>query len=768
MIQSLAIKTLAPGVIVYGDGKDGARDATFNGKISYPSERDSWDGYLIIQAKYRQKSFDLPQKAGAWLIAELELDLKKFGPAPQRKPPDYYLLVTNIDLTPVPETGSDALVRKKLSEYAPKLNLKGYDVWDGNKLRSLLDAHRDIAISYGGYITSGDTLSSIHAHMNSLHPNFEYAMSDYLQGELTGPDQYARLSEARSIAERKTLLVDVFVDLPVTDKRLVEPSEAHDRHDVPKDFVSLVLEAGEQLQDRASVNERRSSEKGDDNSTITLHTSNLVLIGGPGQGKSTLGQFICQLYRAAILKDRPKHTLTDDCSYIISHITQACALEGRTLPTARRFPVRIELKAFADDLAKAKCISLLDYIAQRINRKAGKSIGRDDLESWLYNYPWLIVLDGLDEVPASGNRAEVMESIKQFSIQCSTRGADMMLLGTSRPQGYGDEFSTREYTHYYLSPLSIHKAMRYAKRLVEACHPHNSELQISILERLERSSKKPTTERLMRSPLQVTILAVLAELKGELPDDRWQLFDEYYKTICDRETQRNQSLSAVIRTYALEIARVHELVGLRLQIANETRGENDAYLRKDDLFQIVADTLTDRFDEKNLHRLEVAHQITEAAVNRLVFLVSPQGEEIGFEIRSLQEFMAARALMSGSDPEISNRLTAIAPFPFWRNVFLFAAGRCALERSYLASSIIGICQALNTDEANPAAVQSLAGSRLALDLLEDDTFRHHRRTISPLTDIALNLLKLPCDDDHRRLSTWPGFVFRGVRPYHYV
>jgi hypothetical protein len=39
--------------------------------------------------------------------------------------------------------------------------------------------------------------------------------------------------------------------------------------------------------------------------------SRFVIVGGPGQGKSTFGQYLCQLYRAAILKDRPKCCLDD-------------------------------------------------------------------------------------------------------------------------------------------------------------------------------------------------------------------------------------------------------------------------------------------------------------------------------------------------------------------------------------------------------------------------------------------------------------------------
>ena len=346
-----------------------------------------------------------------------------------------------------------------------------------------------------------------------------------------------------------------------------------------------------------------------------------------------------------------------------------------------------------------------------------------------------------------------LDSIKQFSTQCATRGSDIVMIATSRPQGYSEEFSPRAYKHFYLAPLSKKRALHYADRLVTTCHPSDPELRDSITERLERAAKRPTTERLMRSPLQVTILAVLAELRGELPDDRWQLFDEYYQTICHRETQKNEVFSSVIREYALEIGKIHERVGLRLQIANETKGENDAYLSKNEFFAIVHNVLADRFDEHHPQREVVSRQIRDAALGRLVFLVSPKGEEIGFEIRSLQEFMAAKALMSGTDEEIGKRLEAIAPYSFWRNVFLFASGKCARDRPYLTKQIVGICQTLNTDADNQAAVLTLLGSHLCLDLLEDDTFRHHKKTVRALTDIALNLLKLPPGEVHGRLAS---------------
>jgi len=103
LVQALAICELGPGVIVYGDGPDGGRDASFNGKLSYSTNGKTWDGYTIVQAKFRQKSGDDPQAEGAWLKGQIDAEMAKFsGVGPRCKRPEFYLIVTSVELTPVP------------------------------------------------------------------------------------------------------------------------------------------------------------------------------------------------------------------------------------------------------------------------------------------------------------------------------------------------------------------------------------------------------------------------------------------------------------------------------------------------------------------------------------------------------------------------------------------------------------------------------------------------------------------------------------------
>jgi hypothetical protein len=753
LVQAIAIAELGPNIVVYGDGSDGGRDASFSGRINYHTGGQFWDGYGVVQAKSCQKPTFDTKKDGDWVCNQMKADLNKFLENPSvYKPPRYYLFITNVELTPVPLTGTDVKVRALLGDYAKRLLLDGFDIWDGLKIQRLLDNHRDIAMTYGGFVVTGDILAQMHRHLVGLQPDFETVMADFLQGEIGGADQYARLKEAGSAAERKTPLADVFVDLPVAAERTLEPPDelpdANGR--LPDGFASEVIRVGGLRLDHDSLLVPLSpSETAEDCLAYPEH-GRFVLIGGPGQGKSTLGQYICQLYRAALLQDRQR--LSPEARDAIDAIRSAYSSNGIELPRVRRFPIRIELKTFADDLSSGKCVSIFDYVAKQIDRRAGQPIDRANLDMWLGKYPWLVVFDGLDEVPASSNRMDVLEQIKQFSAHCATRNADILIIATSRPQGYADAFEKDTYLHRYLLPLSIPRALLYADGLAKACYKSDADLQVDILERLRRASARATTMRLMRSPLQVTILTVLAELRGDLPDDRWQLFQEYYQTICNRETQRNLALSGTLREYTLEIGQIHEHCGLRLQVANEASGGNDALLGEGELTSIIESCLRDRLEEHPRELIAKVNEIKDAALQRLVFLVSPQGREVGFEIRSLQEFMAARCLTDGSDKDICERLRVIAPYPYWRNVFLFAAGKCARERRHLIEAIIGMCHTLNTDDDDAAFVVTKVGSQLALELLEDETFRLLPKHARALAEIAVTLLESPASGAAARLG----------------
>lgn len=165
---------------------------------------------------------------------------------------------------------------------------------------------------------------------------------------------------------------------------------------------------------------------------------------------------------------------------------------------------------------------------------------------------------------------------------------------------------------------------------------------------------------------------------------------------------------------------------------------------------------------------QLTDEIVAAATDRLVFLVAPQQDLVGFEIRSLQEYCAAEAITTGSDTKIQDRLQTIAASSYWRNVFSFAAGKIFIHRQHLRDSVVVICDDLNSNDENAVRLGRVtrAGSRLALDLIfdfvaTDETPRYQRR----LAARAAEILQTFPNDDQLQLARVPADLLAYVKPF---
>ncbi|HEY0375758.1 MAG TPA: hypothetical protein VGC87_02250 [Pyrinomonadaceae bacterium] len=752
LIQAIAVKRIGSTVRIFGDGPDGGREATFEGSVPYPSPEDKWVGYGIIQAKFLQRPLG-SGKEGDWALQQLRSELKKFAnPKKPRRKPDYYIFATNVVLTPVEEEGSQDKAYELFNEFKNDLPLKGYDIWDYDKLRAFLDGYEDIRRSYAAFITHGDVLAQVIEWLHPKQPDFKQILYSFLQRELLA-DQYANLEQAGRATEEKIPIARVFVDLPAFGQPGIEPPKNVDEaNKLSPGFVENILNRATERFNDQYLDVQTSA----DDSSLSMpyqEKGRFVLIGGPGQGKSTIGQFICQLFRSAILKDRANWRHPPDVEQVLQLLETQCSSEGIRWPVARRFPFRIVLNEFAKELAssRGRITSVLTFIVERIKKKTDRHLSTEDLRQWLSAYPWLLILDGLDEVPASSNRAEVLEAIRDFRIEAKECNADILIIATSRPQGYNQDFAPSLYQHQWLTPLSPPRALHYARRLAEVRYGSDDDRKEKVLTLLKRASESETTARLMRTPLQVTIMTTLVGMRGQPPQERWSLFNEYYKVIYHREVEREIPASQILRDYKADIDRIHHRVGLILQIKSERMGETDAHLSETDFSDLVAHRLAEEGHEgEELIRLQ--QQITESAMDRLVFLVGLQDKKVGFEIRSLLEFMAAEALMGSRESVVRDRLREIAPVANWRNVFLFAAGKCFAERQELRDTIHTICAQLNDNEDDELGGAVLEGSLLALDLLEDGLARTQPKYARILARIALRILSLPPDQSSLRLA----------------
>ncbi len=377
--------------------------------------------------------------------------------------------------------------------------------------------------------------------------------------------------------------------------------------------------------------------------------------------------------------------------------------------------------------------------------KREHTIKHEDLLGWLAAYPSLLILDGLDEVPKTSNRDALVSAVSDFLAEARQVEADLFAVATSRQQGYGGEFASGVVEFRHILPLSRARALQYVEHYAEARFGTTNPTRAQdLVEKLRESAQRELTGQLMSSPLQVTFMATVVAARGDPGEDRWQLFDSYYRTIYDRERQKAvPPYDSVLSKQQAIIDRLHHDIGFWLQNQGEASSSSAVSLPMSQFEGLVHAYLNEighQGDEKaNLVKL-----ITESAHQRLVFLVSRVEGELSFEVRSLQEYMAAECLMTGSHELVKSRLRAIAPAPYWRNVFLFAAGKCFADtRSrYLQDTIRLLCVDLNN--ADDALLDlTRAGSELALDVLQSGALSENPNYSRHLTRIALNLLVQP-------------------------
>lgn len=742
-VRALAIIVFGPGVKAFGNGPDGGREAIFRGEVPYPyPPTQHWNGYGVIQAKCKEKA-ETTQRDQKWALDLLEKELEAFVKSKKRDPkPEYYVFVTNVELS-AGGAGWDA-GEKIIQSYYSRLPLKGHAIWDANQLNAYLTRFEELRKRFTAHLTPGDVLAELLADIQKRRSDVTHILTAYLDRELRA-DESARLDQAGNRTDDQLRLAHLFFDLPASAQQQLEPPDDKRNRDgrLPPGVLKELLIAGGRKLDPLTLYEQ---EGGPEESHQERFPTRFVLLGGPGSGKSTLGQFLAQIHRAALLSRRPPHSLEVQTRDAIRDTRALCESDGLIWPSTPRYPVRVDLNRFAKAMASKgpdHVCSLEAYILNEIKRE--HPLSHTEFLDWLRVHPWLLILDGLDEVPVTSNREVVVRAVNDFLAEARQVGADLFIVATSRQQGYGGEFAGGVVAFRHVMPLSKDRALLYVERYAQARFGTAQKTRAKeLVEKIKASAESELTAQLLSTPLQVTFMATVVAASGTPAEERWQLFAGYYQTIYERERQKAvPPYDSVLSKQKPLIDRLHHDIGFLLQYEGETTSGRAASMSIDKFRHLVKSYLEEQGRE-GAEKEKLATLITEAAHSRLIFLTNRVEGELSFDVRSLQEFMAAECLMV-ADPErpavIRERLRAIAPFPYWRNVFLFAAGKCFGDSHsrYLQDVIRGICEDAN-DASDRLLSATRAGSDIALDILQSGAVTENHTYARRLAQIALELV----------------------------
>lgn len=734
---ALSLAAIGPGVQAFGDGPDGGREATFTGRIRwstlFPNDPDDWNGYCVIQAKYRVKKAVKPSTNLSWLQKEIakelstwKLDEKK---RKRKQMPKYLIFVTNVELSSVAETGGiDKIATFVDAEIEPlkKHGLVGWKIWHADQLAALLDNHGSVRRAFPAFLTVGDVLDSLGDYFGEPTAG-EIAERIRLSTQQSlASDRWVRFSESGASNSDKAVVESVAVDLPLV--RSFPAIQVGTVQEEPRTAASFIV------------------AHADSKMTPTYSESgprHLLLIGGPGQGKTTISQLLAQRYRAALLDDETK-TVVDP---FVRSTTDQLTAKGVPLPRNRRWPFRVDLADYAETLGPSGESGLLRWIAKSITDRGVTDITPSQLRGWLQRWPWLLLLDGLDEIASPDSRANALARIEDLMVEADSADVDLVIVVTSRPMDYDDSLDPARFRHIALADLDSSRALDFSRHLAEVRFDDDPDLRNVVIERMADAGTNQLTARLMRTPLQLTIMSFIVEGSNRLPPDRYNLFDTYFKTIYAREAGKPGALGALLIRHRSHVEFVHEEVALRLHSLAERSGTADAVLSRDSLESIVRERLAAmRFEDADT----MTGQILEATLRRLVLLV-PIRDGVGFEVRSFQEFMAARAMTLGPDIEVLDRLRLTAHSPHWRNTWLFTAGAVFSARQHLVRSLIELFDVLDSGLDRLGAVIPSA-PELALDVLDDGLAAAYPVWVHQITDVAMRIVNLPPTIDAARVA----------------
>jgi hypothetical protein len=716
LVNALAMRVLGAGVTGFGPGSDGGRDGFFEGTAPYPSITEQWSGLWYIQSKFH--SPHLSSDSQKWLIDQVRGEIKSFSQrGSKRVLPNNWIIATNIDPSGSPQTGSFDKIRAAVSRYDRELSKRTH-IWGGRKILDLLAIYPDIVDYYGEFLTPGNILSKIYNNILDENANIDEILR-YLTVTQMTDQQYTKLEQAGSTVDNRPGIQRLFTDIPFRSKDGVQMAADALAATIAQIHRSPPVRSSDTVWTQWSNSPRRARA--------------WFIKGGPGQGKSTLTQYVAQIQRAAIVLSSPEVSITAAQRTSAEEIKTISTRQG-LWPEYPRIPVTIELKEYAFWLGHKEAIHstrTLSYISEKLHKELGIPVQPKTLKRAFSLSRWLFIFDGLDEVPGDMKdfvASEILHFVDDCLISCK---ADAMVVCTSRPQGYSGQFSSLDAASIDLAPLSPKQALECAKPLL-ILDRSNADSR-AFIETLEQALRSPAIAEIMTTPLQSHIMAVIVRDGGRPPERKWQLFNTFYDVIKKREANRNlpeRPLATLLREGDQLLRAIHNRLGFELHARAETSEGAAASINRKDL-KIIFTEVVEGLQDINVK--STVATLMKATTERLVLVNTPDnGEYARFDIRPLQEFFAAEYIYRHGDPEhLDAKIRTIAGSSHWREVmhFLISAlvenGR--ISDLAIATSIISEIDSGSTSDIRIVNRRMARGAITSCRLLSEGVLEQDRQ-----------------------------------------
>lgn len=461
--------------------------------------------------------------------------------------------------------------------------------------------------------------------------------------------------------------------------------------------------------------------------------------GAPGQGKSTLSQYVCQVHRNSFIPERdrpgslpeldqPRFPLRLDLS------DYALWLGGSGVWDHSEDGKQRRVKARKGEQATVECF-LADLMT---HESGGITTDAKTVQDIFERVPSLIVLDGLDEVGSASVRGRIVREIDKFVGRGKAYTDPPKIVVTTRPSaGELPEPSLDLFEIVTLNQLTVEQRDSYLRKWC-AVRGIKGKDGRALRKSFKDKSREPYINELAGNPMQLTILLDLLHQQGAAtPTQRTDLYDKYVELLLAREANKHPK---AVRDHKEELLEIIPFLGWYLH-AHTEESQINGRMSVDELKEAMR-----HFQRAYGNRESIVDQLFEGASDRLWALTSKVDGTYEFEVLSLREYFAARFLYhnageDNTDFDSTTVLRELLRRPYWLNTARFYGGNAKGNGIYPLTA--GIEQEL-AQSTSPASYLA------AWALLTDGVFlrrpREARKILTALcSDAGITILLAALD-----------------------
>lgn len=647
-----------PNIQVFPVGQpDGGRDT-----ISYNLDSINKE-FIVFQVKFVRND-EKERDVLKWLENIIDKEVQKIDKL-ILKGAKQYILLTNVSGTAHKEVGSKDKVNDLLEK---KIKIPAI-CWWRDDISRLFEKDPLFKWSFPEIINGQDILNSI--LFENIQENKE-RRENVIRAYLI--DQYEIDDEVKfKQIDLQNKLFKLFTDVPIRVKKLNEKDRKLKNVLNTIDFQSkqYISDIDYKIFETESIGAAAFLL----NHKVQNEIERVLIEGGPGQGKSTISQFVCQVHRVRLL----------------NKIEDINLLSSNFVNSPIRIPFKIDLRDIASWVERKNPYKAI------LSEEYFDSIWKNSLEAFIVGHIFyhskleeftstdfiaicklssvLFVFDGFDEIANLEVRSDVIEFINKGITRISANTKSLQVVITSRPAAFTDSvgFSIDKYPHFKLIDITANIINEYVEKWIAASKINSreaSDLKKLIEEKLQLQHLKDLT----KSPMQLAIFIRLLKTKGNaLPNKRTTLYDNYIEYFFDRESEKNE---LIVRHREI-IIEIHKYLAWVLHSEAELY-KNSGSISISNLHLRVKDYLEQKGKDSS-----IAEQLFNVMKERVCALVSRVQGTFEFEVQPLREYFCAKylyesaphssagSIKKGTKPD---RIRAILRNYYWQNVVRFFAG----------------------------------------------------------------------------------------------